>query len=155
MRELHAILPRAVRGRLGRSALAAFYRQMRTWKIVCPEVPPLVWDFGLGEFERTGLIEIWICNESKAGYCAKYLFCFDGQTCPEHRHRVKAETFFAVKGCFCVYLDGRKRSLIPGDTLFVPPGRWHSFRGIGPSLLLEISTPCTGKDNIFRDPRIR
>jgi mannose-6-phosphate isomerase-like protein (cupin superfamily) len=155
LKELQAILPRAAKGRLHRDAVAALRRQMRAWGIAPPPSPPLVWDFGLGEFPRTGLIELWVCNERKAGYCAKYLFCFDGQTCPEHRHRVKAETFLVLKGRFRVRCGGRARILTPGDTLFIPAGRWHSFTAIGPSLLLEVSMPCTGADNAFRDRRIQ
>ena len=44
-------------------ALARFYKQIEAWGIALPETEPLVLDFGLGQFESIGLIEIWIANE--------------------------------------------------------------------------------------------
>ena len=134
--------------------LEAFQRQIETWNIAMPPVEPLVLDFGLGQFDRIGLIEFWIANEMDAGYCGKYLFVFDGQECPAHSHRTKHETFFVVRGCLDVTMDGQSRTLNPGDVLPVPPGHVHSFRGRGNSLLLELSMPCEVRDNRFEDPRI-
>jgi hypothetical protein len=34
-------------------------------------------------------------------------------------------------------------------------GRFHSFTGLGPALLFEISMPCSLADNDFRDLRLR
>ena len=36
----------------------------------------------------------------------------------------------------------------------MPPGKRHSFTGKGPALLLEVSTPCLVKDNVFENPNI-
>ncbi len=47
-------------------ALPRFEAQIRTWDVALPEVPPLVLDFGLGDFYQTGLIEFWIANEMEA-----------------------------------------------------------------------------------------
>src|SRR5688572_11743407 len=80
-------------------ALEACARQLKQWGIVVPAATsPLVLDFGVGDFDRTGLIEYWIANEVAAGYCAKYMFLFGGQTCPLHSHCFKHETFFIVRG---------------------------------------------------------
>jgi D-lyxose ketol-isomerase len=133
---------------------AACRTQLDAWRVVMPEVEPLVLDFGLGEFNETGLVEFWIANESKAGYCGKYLFNFDGQRCPRHQHRVKHETFFIVEGCFEVTLDEERQMMTKGQTLAIPPGHSHGFRGVGPALLLELSMPCDVTDNYFDDPRI-
>ena len=119
-----------------------------------PPVEPLVFDFGLGQFDRVGLIEYWIANEVEAGYCGKYLFVFNGQQCPAHSHRVKHETFFVIRGCLNVTLDGRAMTLHPGEVLPISPGQVHSFCGEGNSLLLELSMPCDVCDNYFEDPRI-
>jgi D-lyxose ketol-isomerase len=135
-------------------ALKAFAKQADAWGLTMPDVDPLVLDFGLGEFEKTGLIEYWIANESQAGYCGKFLFVFDGQTCPEHRHRDKHETFFVVKGRVRMRHDGRATDMGPGGVLPVDPGQPHAFTGLGPALLLEISTPCLIADNVFEDRRI-
>lgn len=154
MDELDKGLHISLVGPPARRALAACRRQLRAWGVRPPAVEPLVLDFGLGDFEHTGLIEFWIANESKAGYCGKYLFVFDGQTCPEHRHRRKHETFFAVKGRARMRLAGKERVLKEGDVLPVPAGRRHSFTGAGPALLLELSMPCEIDDNVFSDRRI-
>ena len=135
-------------------ALRDFKRQMRTWNVALPRVQPLVLDFGLGDFRATGLIEYWIANEVAAGYCGKYLFVFDGQSCPLHRHKTKHETFFVVRGTVRMSCGGRTRGMKPGDVLPVSPGTVHGFTGIGPALLLEISKPCFIEDNMFEDTRI-
>lgn len=134
--------------------LDTFHRQIEAWGLATPPVKPLVLDFGLGQLDHVGLIEYWIANDLEAGYCGKYLFVFDGQECPAHSHRIKHETFFLVRGCLDVTMDGRSMTLHPGDVLPVPPGNVHSFRGHGNSLLLELSMPCKVQDNRFEDPRI-
>jgi len=134
--------------------LPRFLAQVRAWNLALPEITPLILDFGLGNFEKTGLIEYWIANEVRAGYCAKYLFVFDGQCCPMHRHAHKHETFFIIQGELEVTYGDSVRRLKPGETLPIVPGRFHGFRGVGPSLLLEVSQPCIVEDNEFMDPAI-
>ena len=129
-------------------------RQLTEWGMKMPRVEPLILDFGLGQFSKTGLTEFWLANETEAGYCGKFLFVFDGQTCPYHRHKIKHEIFFAVKGVTKMKVSGKTRILKPGDTLVMPIGVGHSFQGMGPALLLEASQPCLPGDSFFRDRRI-
>jgi D-lyxose ketol-isomerase len=154
MNELDRALNIALKGPEADRALADFRRQIAAWNVALPPVEPLVLDFGLGDFRRVGLIEYWIANEAAAGYCGKYLFVFDGQTCPLHRHRVKHETFFVVKGRVAMEYDGRRLELGEGGVLPVEPWKFHSFTGIGPALLLELSMPCQVDDNYFDNPDI-
>jgi mannose-6-phosphate isomerase-like protein (cupin superfamily) len=154
MNELDRALNFTLQGEPAEHALADFHRQTAAWGIALPPVKPLVLDFGLGDFRRTGLIEYWIANEAEAGYCGKYLFVFDGQKCPLHRHRRKHETFFVVKGRLAVECDGRRFDLKEGEVLPVAPGMLHSFAGAGPALMLELSMPCEVDDNYFDDTRI-
>jgi quercetin dioxygenase-like cupin family protein len=154
MDELKKGLAIAMKGPAARSALTRFKQQMTAWGVALPKVKPLALDFGLGTFGEVGLIEYWIANEARQGYCGKYLFVFDGQTCPEHRHRTKHETFFVVKGGVTMRLDGKARRMKAGDVLPVAPGKRHSFTGLGPCLLLELSMPCEVDDNQFTDSRI-
>lgn len=135
-------------------ALARCKAQLDRWGLVMPPVAPLVCHFGLNEFTRCGLIEFWVANEVEAGYCGKYLFVFDGQTCPAHKHRAKHETFFVVKGAVKMTIDGAETTKKEGDIVAMPPGVEHSFTGVGPALLLETSTPCRLQDNFFADRRI-
>lgn len=154
MDELEKGLEISVDGTLKRDALQRFREQIDRWDIPMPPVEPLVLDFGLGKFRETGLIEYWIANETEAGYCGKYLFVFDGQTCPMHRHKHKRETFFVVKGRLHVELDGNEHDLAAGEVLTVREEQKHTFTGIGPCLLLELSEPCVIDDNYFEDQRI-
>jgi len=132
----------------------ACLERIEAWGLTMPRVRPLALDFGLGEFERTGEIEFWVANRRKEGYCGKFIFVFDGQTCPYHRHRMKHETFFVVRGKVRMKVGKRSRILREGDLLAMPPGRGHSFTGVGDALLLECSMPSVLKDNFFEDKRI-
>jgi len=153
MQELDKALKKSLLGPEPDAMLDKFQRQIEAWGLALPPVEPLILDFGLGQFDRVGLIEYWIANELEAGYCGKYLFVFDGQMCPSHSHRTKHETFFLVHGCLEVVLNGRQLTLHPGEVLPVPPGHVHSFQGKGNALLLELSMPCHVNDNCFDDPR--
>ena len=154
MDELDKGLAISITGAAREQALVEFGRQLEAWNLVMPPVVPLVLDFGLGEFRSTGLIEYWIANEAAAGYCGKYLFVFAGQTCPQHRHQRKHETFFLVEGRLQVDYQDRLRELRPGQTLVIAPGGYHRFTGLEPSLLLVLSMPCAIDDNYFANPAI-
>lgn len=144
----------AVTGAAREMALREFHEQLRAWQLVMPPHEPLVSDFGLHDFRTTGLIEYWVANELEAGYCGKFLFVFDGQTCPMHWHQGKHETFFIVRGTVEMSFAGVVREMRPGDCLPVPPGKPHRFTGKGPALLLEVSKPCLVRDNFFENPAI-
>lgn len=135
-------------------ALTRFSDQIEKWGITIPDTNPLVLDFGLDNFYSTGLIECWIANEVQAGYCGKYLFLFDGQSCPMHHHRYKHETFFVIEGKVQFMLNAVKIEKQRGEILPVPLHSKHSFMAIGPVLLLELSQPCIIDDNYFENQKI-
>jgi mannose-6-phosphate isomerase-like protein (cupin superfamily) len=141
-------------GTLRTKALREFKRQIKAWGLVMPPHDPLVLDFGLSDFAEIGLIEYWVANEMEAGYCGKFLFVFDGQTCPMHSHKTKHETFYIVRGKVRMSFDGSAFDMAAGDCLPVSPGKWHSFTGKGPALLLEVSKPCIVADNVFENSEI-
>jgi quercetin dioxygenase-like cupin family protein len=146
--------PFQVSGEQREQALVHCLDTIRRWGLTMPAVEPLVLDFGLGTFDHIGEIEFWVANETAAGYCGKFLFVADGQTCPYHRHDRKHETFFVLKGQVRMVVDDAERVLKEGDTLVMPPGQRHSFTGIGPALLLEVSMPSIRQDNFFKNPCI-
>jgi len=152
--ELDKGLQISLEGDARQAPLDDFRAQLTAWNVAMPPVEPLVLDFGLGDFRATGLIEYWIANEVEAGYCGKYLFVFDGQTCPEHSHIGKHETFFIVEGSVRMALGDELRTMNKGDVLVVPPTHPHYFTGMGPALLLELSSPCKIDDNTFANSRI-
>jgi len=131
-----------------------FRKQLNIWGLEMPAVESLIMDFGLGDYERVGIIECWVVNEVEAGYCGKFLFLFDGQRCPMHGHSQKHETFMVVKGKIRMTAGTEERIMDQGDVLVMPAGQKHSFLGIGNTLVLEISTPCNVDDNDFQDAAI-
>ncbi len=134
--------------------LAEVKRQIAEWGLKMPEETVLVLDFGLGDFYKIGLVEFWVANEREKGYCGKFLFLYEGQTCPAHYHRIKHETFFVVKGKVRMKTD-REHLLQEGDVLVMKEGMMHSFKAEeGPALILEVSLPSLPEDSIFEDERI-
>ena len=146
--------PYQLLGEQRQRALARCLETTGGWGLTMPPEQPLVLDFGLGRFDEIGEIEFWVANQEEAGYCGKFLFVADGQTCPYHRHDIKHETFFVIKGRVRMVVDGEERILSEGDLLVMPPGQRHSFTGVGPALLLEVSMPNRRRDNFFADGAI-
>lgn len=135
-------------------ALADLFNQVKEWGLTLPDVTPLPLHFGLDRFMDVGETEFWIANEAEHGYCGKFLFVFDGQTCPYHQHNMKHETFFVLKGSIRMIMDDVERIMNEGDLLVMPPHVGHSFTGVGPALILEVSMPSILNDNFFRDKNI-
>jgi mannose-6-phosphate isomerase-like protein (cupin superfamily) len=148
------LFPFQLSGVAREKALAYCYETIAGWGLQMPAVDPLVLDFGVDDFARIGEIEFWLANEEKAGYCGKFLFVIDGQTCPYHYHKIKHETFFVVKGKLQMIIDNQPRMMMEGDVLVMEPGTTHSFTGIGPALLLEVSMPSHQGDSHFEDKRV-
>ena len=134
--------------------VARIAAQVDAWGLVLPKVTPLVLDFGLGDFWSVGEVEFWIANEMEDGYCGKFLFLFEGQTCPNHMHREKLETFYIVKGRLVMTVDGKSVEMGPGEVLRMEPTRYHAFTAMEPTLVLEVSKPSIVADNYFEDRRI-
>ncbi|MBT3275647.1 MAG: cupin domain-containing protein [Spirochaetales bacterium] len=144
----------ALKGIEAEKAVARAYKQARKWGLTLPDVEPLVLDFGLGDFDKIGEVEFWIANETEAGYCGKYLFLHTGQTCPDHFHKDKLETFYLLKGTLDLVYKDEEIILQQGAVLRVDRGVMHRFTAVEPSLLLEISTPSIIDDNYFKNRHI-
>jgi len=151
MDELGAALDISMSGDEAAVAVTTALEQIEIWGLTMPATDPLPFDFGLGRFKEIGEVEFWIANETEAGYCGKFLFVQDGQTCPLHEHHGKHETFYIVKGTVRMQYRGGERVMSEGDVLPVAPGELHAFTGMGPALLLEVSKPCLIDDNYFAD----
>ena len=129
--------------------------KISSWGIRMPDVTPLPLHFGLHSFYDVGETEFWIANEEDAGYCGKFLFVNEGQTCPYHKHDIKHETFFVLKGRVRMVVDGLERVMDEGDILVMDAGKRHEFSGYGgPALILEVSMPSTRGDNFFANADI-
>ena len=138
-------------------------------------------DFGLGNFEETGLGVLVYVNTERC--CAKELAMWPGQTCPEHRHPPvgdnpgKEETFRCRWGSVYLYVAGEpvqspacqppgdnkdaytvwhEIALKPGDQYTIYPNTRHWFQaGKEGAVVSEFSTRSTDEKDIFTDPKIR
>lgn len=135
-------------------------------------------DFGLGEFETTGLTLVVYVDTDR--YCAKELVLLPGQTCPQHRHPPvgsdpgKRETFRCRAGLVRLYVPGEASAtaqpplasaahydvfheieLHPGEQHTIPSDTAHWFQA-GPegAIVSEFSSPNTDDHDVFVDPRI-
>jgi D-lyxose ketol-isomerase len=138
-------------------------------------------DFGLNEFEETGLGVLVYVNTDRC--CAKELALWPRQTCPEHRHPPvgddpgKEETFRCRWGAVYVYVEGEpvalpacspppgrentytvwhEVQLHPGDQYTIYPNTRHWFQaGEEGAVVSEFSTRSTDENDIFTDPEIQ
>jgi D-lyxose ketol-isomerase len=138
-------------------------------------------DFGLGEFERTGVSLVIYINCER--YCAKEMVLLPRQTCPEHKHapfgeyRGKQETFRCRYGTVYLYVEGEPASrpfAVPpvgsekwytvwheivmreGEQYTIYPNTKHWFQaGDQGAVVSEFSTQSFDEYDIFTDPRIK
>lgn len=138
-------------------------------------------DFGLGNFEETGLGVFVYVNTERC--CAKELAMWPGQTCPEHRHPPvgddpgKEETFRCRWGSVFLYVEGEPAkspacqppagskdaytvwhevALTPGDQHTIYPNTRHWFQaGREGAVVSEFSTRSTDEKDVFTDQQIR
>ena len=117
-------------------------------------------DFGLGDFERTGLAIVVYVNTERV--CAKELVMLPRQVCPEHRHPPvdgepgKEETFRCRTGVVHLHVEGHDEIVLrPGDQFTIPPDTLHWFEaGDEGAIVSEFSTRSRDESDVFTDPRI-
>jgi len=63
-----------------------------------------------------------------------------GHRCSLHRHRIKDETFYLLRGRVVMEVDGHERLMTPGDKQDIAPGQLHRFTGREDSEIMEFST---------------
>ena len=107
--------------------------------------------YGIEEFDKVGIIMITCVNRS---YCKKLVLQLPGQRHPMHYHMKKEETFQVLRGVLEVDVDGRRRTLVPGDTQLVQQGVWHAFWTDTGVIFEEISTTHFSDDSFYEDKSI-
>ena len=106
---------------------------------------------GIENFKKTGVVIINCINRE---YCKKILVQLPGQSHPWHFHRRKEETFQVLWGTMHAEIDGRVKTLLPGDTALVLPGVWHRFWTDTGVIFEEVSTTHYNNDSVYKDPDI-
>ncbi len=137
-------------------------------------------DFGLGDFDRFGLVLINLAEEPE--YCEKLMYARDRQATPLHTHAKKKEDIICRHGTlvlelwaghpektaraetFSVRVNGAPRQLRSGEPLALQageritltPGIYHAFWAHGPDCIIgEVSTANDdANDNFFVDPGV-
>lgn len=132
-----------------------------------------VTDFGLGDWQRFGLVLINLANEPE--YCEKLMYARAGMATPAHCHRKKKEDIIARWGelsvtvwpqhpntstsSFTVTVCGQPRLVQPGETIILKageritlvPGVYHQFQPATSQCIIgEVSTANDDlHDNFF------
>lgn len=107
--------------------------------------------YGLENFHTHGVVIIDCINRE---YCKKILIQLPGQSHPYHHHRKKEEAFHVLSGVLEVELDGRRKTLRPGDVAVVQRGVKHRFWTEGGAIFEEVSTTHFNDDSLYEDPKI-
>lgn len=89
--------------------------------------------------------EIWFANSNL--YCGKILNLKQGYRCSMHCHKEKDETFYILDGRVHMIINDEERIMEKGDTVKLKPNDYHSFGGILPSVILEVSTQHFDEDS--------
>jgi D-lyxose ketol-isomerase len=158
-----------------REAVACFARN--GWALP-PEPKWDITDFGLGDFDRNGLVLVNLADEPE--YCEKLMFARRGQATPCHTHARKKEDIIcrageltlrlwpmkpspgtALPALFSARIDGQPTEIRTGADLVLnagsrvtlAPGTWHSFWPSSPECIIgEVSTRNDDVgDNLFLD----
>ena len=94
--------------------------------------------------------EDWIYN---GRYCGKKLHVNKDKECSFHHHRVKDEVMYLESGKILLTYgwdedqsSAAQLVLTPDMAFHIPPGMWHKFRGLEPSVITEFSTHHNDKD---------
>jgi quercetin dioxygenase-like cupin family protein len=74
-----------------------------------------------------------------------------GQRHPSHYHKRKEETFQVLHGTLEMIIEGRRRSLVPGDIQLIQQGVWHEFWTETGVIFEEISTTHYPNDSFYQD----
>lgn len=139
-----------------------------------------VTDFGLGQFDKFGLVLINLTEEKE--YCEKLMYARTGMTTPCHYHKKKKEDIIVRNGKlaiqvwhddpagtaegvrFSLKIDGILAEIYSGDILSLEsgqrvtlePGIYHEFYPLSEECIIgEVSTANDDlHDNFFIDPDI-
>lgn len=107
--------------------------------------------YGISRFREVGAVIIECVNRE---YCKKLIVQLPGQRHPSHYHTSKEETFQVLHGVLHADVDGREHVLMPGESILIQPGVWHSFWTHTGVVVEEISTTHYNNDSFYKDKAI-
>lgn len=170
---------------MNRSQINAIYLEAKTcfekhgWALP-PDPRWDITDFGLGEFDRFGLVLLNLAEERE--YCEKLMYARRGQTTPLHMHRQKKEDIICRHGeltlelwaahpeqtkkgePFLMRINGEQKSchsgelitLHAGERVTMTRGIYHAFWPAGSDCIIgEVSTANDdANDNFFVNPDV-
>lgn len=139
-----------------------------------------VTDFGLGNFDQSGLVLVNLAEEVE--YCEKLMFAKKNQVTPSHSHKKKKEDIICRYGALLVQLwledpairlpqgtltvkvngelhtiqSGGQVKLMSGERVTIEAGVWHKFYPESHQCIIgEVSTANDDlHDNFFSDKNI-
>ena len=137
-----------------------------------------VTDFGLGNFEKYGLVLVNLAEEEE--YCEKLMYAFKKQVTPAHTHKIKKEDIICrtgelvvqvwkgtpgrnrsefdikINGEFTSVMSGDKIKLSGGERITLVPGVYHEFWPESDECIIgEVSTANDDlNDNFFHNPDV-
>jgi sialic acid synthase SpsE/mannose-6-phosphate isomerase-like protein (cupin superfamily) len=107
--------------------------------------------YGVQRFAEFGATIIDCINRD---YCKKLIIQMPGQRHPAHYHKRKEETFQVLWGVLEMEIEGRRRTLHPGDIQLVQQAVWHEFWTDTGAIVEEISTTHFNDDSFYADKEI-
>lgn len=160
------------------AAAAAFFKKSG-WALP-PEYNWDITDFGLGNFNASGLVLVNLAEEAE--YCEKIMYGRKGQVTPAHYHKKKKEDIICRNGVLTIRLwlndpatavteelvevkingkmekvpQGKELHLKSGERITIPPYLWHEFFASSEECMTgEVSTANDDvNDNFFSNPEI-
>ena len=107
--------------------------------------------YGIEQLNDYGCCLVNIVNRN---YCKKLIIITKGQLHPEQKHEIKEEFFLVIYGKLEICLNSKIHILESGDSLLIPAGASHSFKGLEDTVFEEISTTSISSDSYYLDPKI-
>lgn len=107
--------------------------------------------YGIDRFHEIGCTLVDCFNRE---YAKKIIVQLPGQWNPEHYHKRKDETFHILAGTLEVAINGKRKTLEPGDSLWVPRGVVHGFGTATGAVFEEVSTTNYSDDSFYADKKI-
>jgi mannose-6-phosphate isomerase len=74
-------------------------------------------------------------------YAGKMIFVKQGHRLSLQYHSMKDESMYIYEGEVKMEIDGKIRTLRPGDCIHIPPLTKHRLQSVKDTLLVEVSTP--------------